>query len=153
MQKNHSDLLKVVARGRSGGMVKGFLESITDLEKFKHTSLKSDEISVCPADSSPTSVLKIDSLKAVFFVKSFDGNPEYREAQYFTEAPVYQGIWVRVRFFDNEVLEGIMQNGIRPFVEPGLLLTLPDPKSNNEAAYVIKSSLSELQILGVNASY
>jgi hypothetical protein len=152
MDNNRSDLLKVVARGRSGDMVKGYLDAVTDLDKFKDTSLSSDEIRVYPAGSSSTSVLKVDSLKALFFVKSFDGNPDYREAQYFADAPVYQGIWVRVRFFDQEVIEGIMENSIRPFVEPGLLLTLPDTESNNEAAYVIKSSLNELHILGVSAS-
>lgn len=92
----------------------------------------------------------MDSLKALFFVKSFDCNPDYREVQYFTEAPVYQRIWVRVRFFDDEVIEGIIENSLSPFMDPGLLLTFPDPESNNEAAYVIKSSLKELRILGVN---
>src|SRR5215470_2182280 len=152
MQRSHSDFLKVVARGRSGDMVKGYLESISDLNNFKDTRRSSDEIRVCPADSSSPSVLKVETLKALFFVKSFEGNPDYREMQYFPDAPVYEGIWVRVRFYDQEVIEGIMENNIRPFLEPGLLLTLPDRESNNEAAYVIKRSLNELQILGVNAS-
>jgi uncharacterized protein DUF6982 len=153
IEQDRGDLLKVVARGRSGDMVKGYLESVTDLDKFRDTSLNAYEIRICPADSSTTSALKVDTLKAVFFVKSFDGNSDYREAQYFTEAPIYPGIWVRVRFFDQEVMEGIMENSIRSFMEPGLLITLPDAESNNEAAYVIKSALHELQILGVNASF
>lgn len=151
-EKDRDHPLKVVARGRSGDMIKGYLESVNNLDKLKVASLRGDEIRVRPINASSSSVLRFDSLKALFFVKSFDGNPDYRETQYFAGAPVYQGIWVRVRFFDQEVIEGIIENTLRPFMDPGLLLTLPDPESNNQAAYVIKSSLTELCILGVSAS-
>ena len=114
--------------------------------------MQRDEIRVRPAGSESTSVFKLESLKALFFVKSFDGNPDHREAQHFAEAPVYPGIWIRVRFFDQEVIEGVVENSIRPFVEPGLLLRMPDSESNNLAAYVVKSSLQEIHILGVNTS-
>jgi hypothetical protein len=151
-EQDRQDWAKIVARGRSGDLVKGYFESVTGLDSFEKAGLEGEEIRVRPAESISSSVLKVQSLKAIFFVKTFDGNPNYRESQYFAEAPVYPGIWIRVRFCDQEVIEGVVENSIRPFVQPGLLLRLPDLESNNLAVYVVKSSLQEIQILGVNSS-
>jgi len=94
-----------------------------------------------------------ETLKALFFVKSFEGRTNYRELKFFQVAPEYAGLWVRVTFFDGETTEGLVHNAIETFVSPGFVLKPPDPLSNNELAYVMKASLVEVKVLGVKTSY
>ena len=48
--------------------------------------------------------------KAVFFVKTFDGDLRHRALHFHEHAPIVPGLWVRVDFQDNEMIEGIISN-------------------------------------------
>ncbi len=48
--------------------------------------------------------------KAVFFVKTFDGDLRHRALHFHEHAPIVPGLWVRVYFYDNEMIEGIISN-------------------------------------------
>lgn len=97
--------------------------------------------------------IKRDELKALFFVKSFEGQKEYREIKFFEKNPTIKGLWVQVRFYDRESLEGIVPNSLHFLVEPSFALKPPDPLSNNEVLFVIKSSLTDFRVLGVRMHY
>jgi hypothetical protein len=60
---------------------------------------------------------------------------------------------VRVKFFDQEYLEGVLRNSAQLLVDPGFFLKPPDLQSNNEILYVIKSSLVDFRVLGVSPEY
>jgi hypothetical protein len=68
-------------------------------------------------------------LKAVFFVKKFDGNPDYKERKEFTEKDSPQGRKVEVAFADGEIMQGSVL-GYNP-KEIGFFLFPVDPLSNN----------------------
>ncbi len=149
--------MKVVARLRDGKVIKGYVDTIpaSDFDALLQETPFSlpREIGLRPVDSSKPLSLSLDSLKALFFVKSFEGRTEYREVKFFEKNPPIKGLWVRVKFYDNEHLEGVVRNSLQYLVEPGFFLKPPDLQSNNEILYVIKNSLIDFRVLGVSTDY
>ncbi len=149
--------IRVVARLRDGHLVRGYIDNMpaSDLATFLEQTINSlpGEITVRVAESGETLRLRVEGLKALFFVKSFEGRSEYREVKFFDKNPPIKGLWVRVQFFDSESLEGIVQNSIDFLVKPGFFLKPPDPASNNAVLYVVKSSLADFRVLGVHTDY
>lgn len=90
-------------------------------------------------------------IKAIFFVKSFEGTADYSEFKVFTAQPNGKGVWVRINFLDGEIMEGIAPNRIDTYAQPVFSMTPPDPASNNQTVLVSKRSLREMQILGLAA--
>ena len=97
--------------------------------------------------------IALTSLKALFFVKSFEGNPQYSEIKFFNGEPRIEGLWVHLTFADNEKIEGIVHNSLSFLTEAGFLMKPPDPNSNNQAVYVLKESLIHFRVVGVRANY
>jgi hypothetical protein len=87
--------------------------------------------------------------KAVFFVKTFDGDVRHKALHFHENAPIVPGLWVRVHFYDNEWIEGIISN-TRDFVlEDGFFLIPTDPNGNNRLVYVNKNGLKDFHVLGM----
>lgn len=149
--------LKVIARLRDGGLVRGYFEgvSVEDLGTILEQAAFSfpSEIKLRAAESGEALTVPLDSLKALFFVKSFEGRKEYREVKFFDKNPPIKGLWVRLQFCDKESLEGIVQNSVDFLVKPGFFLKPPDPAGNNEVLYVLKNSLADFRVLGVRTDY
>jgi hypothetical protein len=97
--------------------------------------------------------VSLAELKAVFFVKSFDGSKQYTETKFFNAHPVLEGIWARLHFNDNETIEGVIYNSLHFLTNEGFFLKPPDPQSNNQMMYVLKSSLRDFRIMGVRNTY
>jgi hypothetical protein len=110
-----------------------------------------DNISIISLTEETIKVPKRE-LKALFFVRKFSGNREYSEIKFFDSQPKIDGLWVRVTFYDNELIEGIVSNSIRFLMEDGFYLKPPDPNSNNRIMYVVKSALKDFTVLGVQYS-
>ena len=146
-----------MAHRKTGQLVKGFAEldvsvnaeGVPDVGPIPlpktliiHSSISGRGVNV------PT-----ESLKALFFVKSFDGDPAYAETKFFNPAPKIEGLWVHLTFSDGETTEGIVSNNIAFVNEDGFLMKPPDPHSNNQAVYVLKSALTHFRVVGVRAEY
>ena len=147
---------KVVAHLIGGTLVKGYLQSsdAPNIEVVLREHLKSNQkVRVYAEASGDPQEVPIESLKALFFVKTFEGRSDYKEIKFFQSNPTLEGLWVQLRFEDSEVTEGILQNSLRYLREPGFFLKPPDPYSNNEIVYVLKNSLSEFRVLGVRSKY
>ena len=87
--------------------------------------------------------------KAVFFVKTFDGDESHKALHFHENAPITPGLWVRVYFNDNEMIEGLISN-TRDFVlGDGFFLMPTDPNGNNRLVYVLKSGLKDFHVLGI----
>jgi hypothetical protein len=87
--------------------------------------------------------------KAVFFVKTFAGDDRHQALHFHENAPIVPGLWVRVYFYDGEMIEGMISN-TRDFVlEKGFFLIPTDPNGNNRLAYVNKSGLKDFHVLGM----
>lgn len=147
---------KVVAHGRNGTLYKGYLEESTRnlalQEGVPRPAELPETITIVAQDGSKNSV-GLRDLKALFFVKSFEGSKQYSELKFFSAHPVVEGIWARLNFHDNETIEGVVYNSLHFLTNEGFFLKPPDPRSNNEMMYVLKSSLRDFRILGVRNTY
>jgi hypothetical protein len=148
--------LKVVAHLLDGKLVKGYMNADTngDLEDLhRHRASPLPATVSIDAHAGGSANIDLHELKALFFVKSFEGRHDYKEVKFFDANPPVEGLWVQVKFADGEVTEGILHNSIRYLTDPGFYLKPPDPLSNNELVYVNKSSLREFRVLGVRSNY
>jgi hypothetical protein len=90
----------------------------------------------------------LSDIKGVYFVREF-GDSESLTRKTFTSRPRTEGLWVRLRFKDNEVLEGMMPNDLlQPAIE-GYLINPPDLRSNTQRIFVPRTALSSLTVLAV----
>ena len=108
-----------------------------------------DSIRLRLLDSESVEEVPTKDAKAVFFVKTFDGDLRHRALHFHEHAPIVPGLWVRVYFYDNEMIEGIISN-TRDFVlEDGFFLRPTDPNGNNKLVYVLKGGLKDFHVLGM----
>ena len=134
-------------------MVKGYLDSpawntIEDLlDNAPHASPETFRIR--HLESDVVEEIAIKDVKAVFYVNSFDGDSTHNNLNFHTRAPIVHGIWMRLKFLDGEVMEGIVYNSLRYLVDPGFFLMPTDPGSNNKLVYVLKSWIADHRVLGV----
>jgi hypothetical protein len=56
---------------------------------------------------------------------------------------------VRLKFIDNDVLEGLMANDLTQVAREGYLITPPDTRGNTQRVFVPKTALQELNVLAV----
>ncbi len=150
-------LNRVVAHLRGGKLVKGYtgvvpVDDPDALVKRTEVSLPL-EIPVRKLESDDVVKLPLETLKALFFVKTFEGRKSEFELKHFESGPSVGGLWVRVKFYDNEWIEGLMRNSMHLLTDPGFFLKPPDSQSNNEILYVVKASLADFMVRGVRYTY
>jgi len=95
-------------------------------------------------------VVAIDlrDIKGVYFVREF-GDSESLTRKTFTSRPRTEGLWVRLKFKDNEILEGMMPNDLSQSAPEGFLINPPDLRSNTQRIFVPRSALASLTVLAV----
>ena len=92
--------------------------------------------------------IELSDIKGVYFVREF-GDSEAFSRKTFTSRPRTEGLWVRLRFKDNEVLEGMMPNDLSLATAEGFLINPPDLRSNTQRIFVPRTALESLTVLGV----
>jgi hypothetical protein len=126
---------KVVVRYLNGTLVKGYTFDF---------SPRAREFHVFPdrrATSDPRRV-HVTDLKAVFSVKTFDGDPRYCERKAFALRPGV-GHRVEVTFRDGEVLVGTVRSASTDNL--GFFLTPADPASNNLRVFVVGTAVARVR--------
>jgi hypothetical protein len=95
-------------------------------------------------------VVQIDlaDIKGVFFVREF-GDSEAPARKTFASRPRSEGLWVRMRFRDNEVMEGMMPNDLAQVSPVGFFVNPPDTRSNTQRIFVPRTALTEIKVLAV----
>ncbi len=138
---------KVIIRYVDGSLVRGFLgpEDEATLQKNETVPFVIQDVSGHSQEVRPSRI------KAVFFVKTFEGSPDYSEFKVFTNPPTGKGVWVRIRFGDGEVMEGVASNSLATYFHLVFSMKPPDPGSNNQTVIVSKRCLKEMQVLGLAA--
>jgi hypothetical protein len=93
-------------------------------------------------------MIDLAEVKNVDFVRDFS---ELGSAirKTFTNRPRTEGLWVRLRFIDSDVLEGMMPNDLTQISSEGYLITPPDTRGNVQRVFVPKSALEEMSVLAV----
>ena len=134
---------KVVIRYASGDILRGFLA-------IGEEGLPTDSSAfVVEGPSGGFIEANASELKAIFFVKSFEGSRDYSEFKVFRTRPNEKGVWVRVRFRDGEEMEGVTPNCLDTYTKSVFHMSPPDPASNNQVVLVSKSFLKEMRVLGL----
>jgi len=95
--------------------------------------------------------LDITKLKAVFFVRDFAGNDDYLEEKTLSGEPARSGLVARLRFDDNEILEGFVENSLDILSGAGFFFWPVDEGSNNRLIYVAKAALIGFTVLMVRS--
>jgi hypothetical protein len=92
--------------------------------------------------------IELRDIKGVYFVREF-GDSDSLSRKTFTSRPRTEGLWVRLKFKDNEVLEGMMPNDLSLTTAEGFLVNPPDLRSNTQRIFVPRTALDSLTVLAV----
>lgn len=93
-------------------------------------------------------LIDLADIKGVYFVREFT-DLETSTRKTFATRPRTEGLWVRLKFKDNDVLEGLMPNDLTHLSSEGFLINPPDSRGNLQRIFVPKGALAELTVLGV----
>jgi len=129
---------RIVAHFQDGRLLKGFTTDFLPAKDHFHLTGEGE-----PAGSKPQDV-KVADLKALFFVKTFTGNPGHKDLADAGAAPV-QGRRIRVVFKDGETIVGTTQGYDRS--RPGFFVVPIDNESNNERCFVVAAATQEVSFL------
>ncbi len=125
-------LNKVVARFADGRVVKGVTADFVQTKDTFHLSPAG-----APEGSKPVEI-HTSQLKALFFVRDFDGKPQYVERKEFDPGRPSAGRKIKVQFKDGESLVGTT-TGYQPN-RPGFFLVPADGDSNTERCFVVSAA-------------
>jgi hypothetical protein len=93
-------------------------------------------------------LIELRDIKGVYFVRDFNDTEDLTR-KVFTSRPRAEGLWVRLKFRDNDVVEGLMPNDLMQISAEGFLINPPDTRSNTQRIFVPRSALTEMVVLGV----
>src|SRR5512143_2725095 len=96
-------------------------------------------------------LIDLKEVKGVYFVREF-GDSETLARKTFTSRPRTEGLWVRVRFRDNETLEGLMPNDLTQITAEGFFVNPPDTRANTQRIFIPRTALAEMTVLAVIGS-
>jgi hypothetical protein len=130
---------KVVARFQDGRIIKGRTSDFLPAKSVFHLLPDGETHAAKPLE------LNVGDLKALFFVKDLDGNPEHKKTNDFDPAKPAPGRKVRVEFKDGEVVVGTTQ-GYQPD-RPGFFIVPADARSNNERCYIVAAAAKTVTLL------
>jgi hypothetical protein len=108
---------------------------------------QSAEIDLLNFDGEQKSIT-LDDVKSVYFVREFK-DPFEPERKTFLSRPKLDGLWVRLRFRDEDVMEGIVTNNLLDLLDTGVRLTPPDLHGNVLHMFIPRTALAEMRVLGV----
>lgn len=130
---------RVIARFLDGSLVRGTTFDFAPTKTSFHVD-----------DGRETRVIDIGDLKALFFVRDFEGDAAYHEKKGFF-SPHFHGKKVMVEFLDGEVLFGYTlsytSRGLGFFVFPG------DPESNNEKVFIVHGATRRIKLRSVSGNF
>lgn len=131
---------RVVARFNDGKILKGYTHDFLPERDSFHL------IEYTESGAGDIHDVGTVNLKAIFFVKTFDGNKDYNEKKSFAEvnAAALHGIKIKVTFKDGEVLCGLSLGYNK--AKKGFFIVPIDPLSNNDRIYVIASSTKNVVV-------
>lgn len=136
---------RAILRFLDGSMLKGLIKDFT---------LADDSVYI-EDESSEKQKIKLKQLKAIFFVRKFEGNKEHREKKSFSGSK-RTGKRLFVKFKDGEQMTGYLE-GETPWDKgffldlkksSGFFLIPVDQDSNNIKVFVVTSALQDVTQMG-----
>lgn len=130
---------KVVVHLQDGTSSKGYLNAAL--------LGRAETIDLLTVDGEHQS-LPLEDVKSVHFVREFLEHLE-PERKTFLSRPKLDGLWVRLRFRDGDVMEGIVSNNLLDMLDTGVQLTPPDLHGNSLRLFIPRTALLDMKVLGV----
>lgn len=133
------EAVKVICRYADGRIVKGNTLDFNPAKPMFHLLPMG-----APSDADQAEV-QLSDLKALFFVRDFEGNKLYSEKKEFSPAKKPAGRKLEVTFKDGEVLVGSTMGYDKKRL--GFFLFPADPLSNNLKLFVVNVSVRAARYL------
>ena len=133
------EAIKIVVRYADGKILKGYTRDFFPNKVLFHLTAQEGDPSTGAVE------VRLQDLKAVFFVRDFAGNPSYNERKKYLEEEKPQGKVVEVLFKDEEVMVGTIL-GYDP-QRPGFFIFPADPKGNNMRVFAISKAVNKVRFL------
>jgi hypothetical protein len=130
---------RIVARYANGRVLKGHTSNFNP--NASHFLLAPES----PSDSHEQVVVEVASLKAIFFVKDFAGNPKKKDRRFFVGGQPYQGHKIKILFADGEEMLGYTPNYDSSL--PGFFVFPADPDSNMVKAFAVAANIRSVTLL------
>ena len=128
---------KVVAHTVDGEVIKGYTGDFSKDKEVFHLSSEDNNLRI-------NQTIELSNLKAVFFVKSFQGNFLHKTLHTFDEIEGY-GKRVMVKFMDGERFYGRVEV-LRPH-DKGFFIFPLDTESNTIRAFVMQNFIEDIHIM------
>jgi len=125
----------VVARFLDGRVLKGTTQDFAPHKSIFHLAVLGDPAAKALA-------VPVASLKALFFVRSYQGDAKRNDERDLTSAKG-QGRKIVVTFSDGEVISGFTTGYSKD--KPGFFVIPGDPKSNNARVFVVTASVRRVE--------
>ncbi len=138
---------KVVLRTLAGALAWGYLP--------QGGFVRDNSIDLMEVDGRVTS-FPVNTIKRIAYVRDFNlddtADPERIGRMVFPARPRGDGLWIKLTFRDDEVLEGLatLDLGFADSLldDHGLFVTPPDPRANTQRLFVPRPALKSLEVLG-----
>jgi hypothetical protein len=95
--------------------------------------------------------IAIKDVRSIYFVREFTDDFE-PERKAFLSRPKLEGLWVRLKFRDNDCIEGVVPNDLLSLLDRGVQITPPDLQGTTLRIFIPRTSLTEMTVLGVVGS-
>jgi hypothetical protein len=140
---------KAIARKFTRDWVAGYLSFDGSSPR---SFIKNGELEILELDGKVISI-GLPAIKWVCFVRDFNSgepaNPERLVRKTYAGRPRTEGLFLRARLTDGDLIEGIAANDLSLLSAEGILLTPPDIRSNTQRLWIPSSSLAELEVVAV----
>jgi len=97
--------------------------------------------------------LATEDLKWICYVRDFNSgelnNPERLVRRTFAGRPRGEGLFVRVRLKDGDLVEGLAANDTSLVSSEGIFLTPPDLRSNTQRIWIPRGAVEDLEVVAV----
>jgi len=128
--------VKVVAHFLNSRLVKGYTNDFFPKKSSFHLSTSSSDSGL---------EIALNELKALFFVKDFEGRAVHENKLYFEEDKPYQGRKAQVTFMDGEIIIGTIQSYDTD--RPGFFIIPADKEDNNSRIFAVTGSVVDVTFL------
>jgi hypothetical protein len=130
---------KVVVLLLTGSTLRGYLNA---------SALGRAEVIEILTSEGERQSISLSDIKSIYFVRELAQEFE-PERKAFLSRPKLDGLWVRLRFRDEDVMEGIVGNNLLDLLDAGVQMTPPDLHGNTLRMFIPRSALLEMKVLGV----
>jgi hypothetical protein len=130
---------KVVVRFLDRNVLRGYLNpsKIGDAETLELLTPEGEQRS-----------FDVKDVRSIYFVREF-GDDFEPERKAFLSRPKLDGLWVRLKFRDEDIIEGVVPNDLLSLLDRGVQITPPDLHGTTLRIFIPRTALTEMTVLGV----